>query len=219
MSSKLVLLMLGLVMFCGTGFAQRVELGPEKSSEDWRRRAESLPTGRAAAGRLMNRAVASEAGDRYLALHFGGFANSQAYRWGTASSWQNKAKSNVGVTYRVGEWTRAMDLLFRADLLTFNVDNSKPVKLSFMPVVSFPDSRSRFPLFFGAGLGAGVFLKQLPGESSLSLDYNLVLGARFFDVFDSVGLLFESGLKGHIHLLSSGQFDSTYLSAGAVFSF
>lgn len=199
-------------------FSQRVELNDETETSSWRKRAKKIPSGRQAASKYMNRKVASSA-DRYLAIHVGGFANSEAYRWGEADSWNDKAKTNLGVSYRVGEWTSSMDLLFRAEMLTYSFDNEKPVKLSFMPVVTFPDSRSEFPLYFGAGIGGGVFLKQVSGGSSLSLDYNLIIGSRFFNVIESTGLLFETGLKGHVHLLSSGQFNSTYISAGAVFAF
>ncbi|MEC9282606.1 MAG: hypothetical protein VX642_07830 [Bdellovibrionota bacterium] len=211
-----------LVLWTASGFAQRVEVGSENTerSSDWRGRAKKIPTGRAAASKYMNRKVAGvDGGSRYLALHIGGFANSQAYRWGEQDSWNDKAKTNLGVTYRVGEWSQSMDNFFRAELLSYSFDDKKPLKLSFMPIISFPDSRSRFPLYFGAGVGGGVFLKQVSGESSISLDYALVIGARFFDVFESAGLLFETGLKGHVHLLSSGQFNSTYVSAGTVFAF
>lgn len=208
-----------VLSFSISAVAQKVELSPDDASS-WRKRAKGLKTGRKAAGKHMNRKVAAIGGSaRYMAVHLGTFSDSEAYRWGDQDSWNDKAKTNIGVTYRVGEWTNSMDLLFRAELMSFDFDGEKPYKLSMMPVVIFPDARSTFPLYFGAGIGAGIFLKQVSGESSLSLDYNLILGTRFFDVIPAGGFFFEAGLKGHVHLLSSGQFNGTYLAGGMVFTF
>lgn len=194
-------------------FAQKVEL-----DSDWQERASKLKEGKRAASKYMNRAVKAHK-PRYMAINLGVFTESQAYRWGEQDSWNGNAKADLGVTYRVGEWTQSMDLMFRADLQTFKFDGESPLKLAMMPVVVFPDARSEFPLYFGAGLGAGIFLSQVSSESSLSLDYNLLFGARFFDVFGDAGFLFEAGLKGHFHLLSSGQFNGTYVSGGMIFNF
>ena len=57
------------------------------------------------------------------------------------------------------------------------------------------------------------------GESSLSLDYQLIAGARIFDVFENTGFLIETGMKNHVHLLSDGQFNGVFLTVGSVFTF
>ena len=44
-----------------------------------------------------------------------------------------------------------MDLLFRADFNSWDFPEKKPVKLSLMPLVVFPDANSEFPLYFGGG--------------------------------------------------------------------
>ena len=166
-----------------------------------------------------SRSVAASSASHYLALHLGGFLEDKAYRWGEKSTDEDVGNLTVGVTYRVGEWKNSMDLFFRADVVSYEVDDEKPTKLSVMPVVTFPDASSQFPLYFGAGAGLGVFFKQAQDESSLSFDYQVLVGGRFFDVFDQVGLLFETGLKNHIHLLSDGQYNGVFLSAGTVFDF
>ena len=156
--------------------------------------------------------------DHYLALHFGRYMSSQSYDWG-AGQVDDLGKNNFGVTYRVGEWYKSMDLNLRIDYIEYDFPGEKPAKISFMPLITFPDAGSRFPLYFGAGVGMGVFMKQLSGKSALSLDYQLVLGARFFDIFENTGFFIEAGLKNHVHLLSSGQFNGTFLSGGLVFTF
>ena len=155
---------------------------------------------------------------RYLALDFGTFVDQESYKWGTQNN-NDVGKFNFGITYRLGEWINSMDLAFRADFTSYKVDDKRPLKFSVMPIVSFPDANSGFPLYFGAGAGVGVFFKQLKDESSLSFDYSLLAGVRFFNVFGSTGMNFEVGMKSHILLLSDGQYNGVYASIGAVFAF
>ncbi|MCB0422331.1 MAG: hypothetical protein KDD61_15135 [Bdellovibrionales bacterium] len=155
---------------------------------------------------------------RYMALHLGGYVNEDTYKWGERGN-NDVGQLMGGVTYRVGEWKESMDLLFRADISSFEVDDANPVKLSLLPLVTFPDARSQFPLYFGAGAGIGVFFKQARGESSLSFDYQVVAGGRFFDVFDNVGLMFEAGVKNSILLFSDGQHNGVFTAVGTVFRF
>lgn len=157
--------------------------------------------------------------DHYLALHFGRYMASQSYEWGKNGQEDDVGKNNFGVTYRVGEWHNSMDLNLRIDYAEFDVGGENPTKISFMPMVTFPDASSRFPLYFGAGLGPGVFFKQASGKSSLSLDYQLIAGARFFNIFENTGFFIEAGLKNHLLILSSGQLNGTFLATGLVFTF
>lgn len=155
----------------------------------------------------------------YLAMHFGFFLSDNAYKWGTPESQSNAGRWNLGVTYRVGEWVNSMDLGIRVDIASYNLVDGNASKLSFLPVVMFPDATSKFPLYFGAGAGLGVFMKQLSNESALSLDYQLFGGVRFFEVIQSTGFFVEGGIKNHFLLLSDGQFNGTYFAVGSVFSF
>lgn len=144
---------------------------------------------------------------------------SQSYDWGKNGQEDDVGKNQFGVTYRVGEWYNSMDLLLRMDYSEFDVGGETPNKLSFVPMITFPDATSRFPLYFGAGAGLGVFFKQASGKSALSLDYQLIAGARFFNIFENTGFFIEAGLKNHLLILSSGQFNGTFLATGLVFTF
>jgi len=166
---------------------------------------------------------------RYLAIHMGTFFSSQAYKWGDGDG-DDAGRFNMGVTYRLGEWVNSMDLALRFDYTSYrlqeNIDTATNTmvdrdarKLSFGLILTFPDANSRFPLYFGGGLGAGIMMKQLDDESALMLDYSLLAGARFLDVFENVGFMIETGLKNHISLLSSGQFNGVFINVGTVFAF
>lgn len=157
--------------------------------------------------------------DHYLAIHIGKYMGSRSYEWNGGGK-KDVGGATGGVTYRVDEWNGQLDWNIRLDFQEFDVGgDEKPLKFSILPLLTFPEANSRFPLYFGFGVGPGIFFKQTSGESSLSLDYQLVAGARFFDIADNTGFFIESGLKNHLHLLTSGQLNGTFLSAGALFTF
>ena len=155
----------------------------------------------------------------YMALHIGKLVNADAWEWGDETKNKNVGSATVGVTYRVKEWMDTTDLLIRIDLNEYDIDGEKPQKLSFIPILLFPEASSEFPLYFGAGIGLGVFFKQLDGESPVAIDYQMIVGIRFFDVFENVGLFLESGLKTHIQLTDGGQVNASYIATGALFTF
>ena len=157
--------------------------------------------------------------DHYLAIHVGGYLGSDEWKWGSVDHGTDVGQMTAGVTYRMGEWTNSMDLLFRGDFNSYNLVDGKALKLSLMPMISFPDATSRFPLYFAGGLGLGVYFQEIASYSQLSLDYQLVMGARVLNVIGSTGFFGEFGLKDHLNLLSAGQFNGTFLALGAVFAF
>lgn len=164
----------------------------------------------------------SNSSAHYLAIHFGKMMSSTAYEWGTESKQSNVGDFTAGLTYRIGEWHNSMDLNLRIDFIQYKITGEgeqKPLKMSILPLITFPDAASKFPLYFGFGVGPGVFFRQTDHEASLALDYQLIAGARFFDVFENAGFFLETGLKNHLQLWDSGQFNGTFLSAGAVFTF
>jgi hypothetical protein len=159
------------------------------------------------------------ASDHYLALHIGEFVSDNAYRWGSADNQSDVGDAVVGVTYRMGEWQNSMDFALRLDYNAFGLADGTAGKLSFLPMITFPDASSKFPLYLGAGVGVGIFTKQIDKESALALDYQLVLGARFFEVFANTGFFIEAGLKNSLFLLTDGQFNGTFVAVGPVFTF
>lgn len=185
--------------------------------------AQELPkVGRQAAQKYFeNRSPAASGGssDHYLALHFGRFMGSQAYEWLERGKQENIGENSIGLTYRVGEWENSMDLNLRIDFNEYKIGEDRPLKMTLMPLLTFPDASSRFPLYFGFGAGLGVFFKQIQDESTVAFDYQLLMGARFFNVYGNTGFFIETGLKNHLHLLTSGQFNGTFLTLGAVFTF
>ena len=168
---------------------------------------------------VRERGYSAGSSDHYLAVHVGWFANDNAYKWGAADNQQNVGRYNFGITYRMGEWVNSMDLLFRFDVSRYDLAEGGVMKFSVLPIVTFPDASSRFPLYFGAGIGLGAFGSQIAGESALSLDYQLLAGARFFNLWGQTGIFIEGGIKNHILLLSDGQFNGTFIATGLVFTF
>lgn len=210
------------LLFHLPSFAQMVdvtegapETGKEKAQEYFQIR-------KNAPAAAPSRAPAAEGlgAPRYLAVHVGSFFSDNAYSW-TDSKQEDIGKLNAGVTYRLGEWVNSMDLALRVDYTSFSLDGGEgdARKLSFGAVVTFPDANSAFPLYFGVGAGAGFFLKQADNESVMALDYSVLAGVRFFNVFETTGFMFETGLKNHLHLFSDGQYNGVFFNVGTVFAF
>ncbi len=212
---------LGLII-ASSAHAKRIEIQNNETKEEVEEET-SAPTGRGEATKYFSKSRRSPAAagsrDHYLGIHVGGFMSSESYVWGREEKAEDIGKMNIGVTYRMGEWINAADFLLRGDFISYEVDEAKPLKLSVIFAAAFPDSNSRFPLYFGAGVGPGIFFKQAKNESPVSLDYQLFGGLRFFDVIESVGFFGEAGLKNHFNLLSDGQFNSVFYSVGALFTF
>lgn len=191
-------------------------VGKERATEYFKERkaAEPAPAPRAAAN--------PGSTPRHLMIHAGTFVSDQGFKWGDGSE-SNIGRFNAGVTYRMGEWVNSMDWSIRIDFMSYKVTKDEAEedarKLSLSAIITFPDANSRFPLYFGGGIGPGFFIKQLDNESPVTLDYSLLVGARFHDVIESTGFMIESGLKNHLHLFSDGQFNGVYVNVGCVFAF
>ncbi len=160
---------------------------------------------------------ASEPGFQMLMINIGSYLDSKSYLW-TNQNLSQIGRANYGVTYLFDQW-HGLDRNIRIEFSEYRLANDSPRKISFLPLITFPRAETQFPLYFGLGVGLGVFFNQISGESDLSLDYQLVTGARFYDVFGSVGFFAELGLKNHLHLLSDGQFNGSALNTGMVFTF
>ncbi len=205
----LFLVVLASLILSSFALAQSPTVG-RKAAEKWLQKTDSAPASERSPS-------SDESSDSFLALHLGGFVSSTSYAWAGGTR-ENPARSTYGVTYLFDEWGR-MDLSARIDFNEFHIGDERPKKLSVLPLLTFPAADTKFPLYFGVGAGLGIFFKQVQDESSLSLDYQLVVGARLFELYESMGAFVEYGMKNHIHLFSDGQLNATHLTAGMLFTF
>ena len=157
--------------------------------------------------------------DHFMALGFGTFSESTAYNWAHNGKAEGMGKWGADLTYRFAEQEYLFDEAFRISYNTFKPAEQDSSKLSVLYAITFPEAASRFPIYFGGAAGLGVYIKQIDQESLISFDYQLYLGLRAFNLFDSVGFYVEGGLRNHLHLTSDGQFNGTFLSLGTIFNF
>lgn len=214
-------------------FAQKVQLSDDpkiievSDTPTYGEPIKNQPTGKAAAQKFFSKknsnisnSSMANSDDHYLMVGIGSFVNSKSYKWGPERSLADPGEFNAGVTYRFGEWVNSMDFMIRVEYQNFDVNASTdPKKMSIVPMFIFPDARSGFPVYFGAGVGVGIFFSQPDDESNLSLDYQIVIGGRALNVFDTVGFFAETGIKNHVLLLSSGQLNGVFVTVGSVFTF
>jgi hypothetical protein len=196
----------------------RPETGTRAAQKYFRARTAQNKDTAPAAARPSRGPTEGASAPHYLALNFGSFFSEDTYKWGKGRR-DDPGQLTMGVTYKLGEWANSADFVFKSDITTYGLTEGRAVKFSLIPAIIFPEAGSQFPLYFGIGAGLGVFFKQIEDESSLSFDYTLIAGARFFDIWEGGGLLVETGMKNHILLLSDGQFNGVYFAVGAVFQF
>lgn len=157
--------------------------------------------------------------DHYFTFGFSSYLSDESYNWGGSGKETNVGKWGFDINYRISEYPRLMDELIKISYSEFKPAGERATKLSVLYSISFPESSSQFPLYFGAAAGPGIFMTQISGESSLSLDYQLFLGVRLFNLFENTGFYVEGGIKNHLLLTTDGQLNGTYVSAGGVFTF
>lgn len=160
----------------------------------------------------------SSGGDSFMSLMVGPYISSAAYAWKGSDKRTSVAKTDYSVTYLFDHWG-SIDTNIRIGFTEYKIDDEKLMKLSLLPLWTFPMADTRFPLYFGFGAGLGVFFKQIEDESNISLDYQLVAGFRLPDLIENFGFITEFGLKNHLHILSDGQLNATSITLGGIFSF
>jgi hypothetical protein len=157
--------------------------------------------------------------DHFMALGFGTFSEGTAYNWGQNGKQTQVGKWGADLTYRFSEQEYLFDESLKISYAQHEPAAQETSKLSFLYAFSFPEANSKFPIYFGGAGGLGVYLKQIDEESLISFDYQLYLGLRAFNLFDSVGVYVEGGMRNHLHVTSDGQFNGTFLSLGTIFNF
>lgn len=157
--------------------------------------------------------------DHYLTVSLGKMTQSDAYNWGPSSKETDVGGMVFDLTYRLTMDSSLYDQGVRISYADYTPAGQLAQKLSFMYAMLLPDAGSQFPLYFGLAFGPGIFMKQITNESAITLDYQLLLGLRLFNVFEKSGFSIEGGLRNHLQLTSDGQFNSVYATAGAVFTF
>ena len=172
--------------------------------------------GRAAAQKYFQ-SDSGSASSGVLMLHYGQFLNSDAYSWADASPVDGAGLSTFGITGSLEEW-HGFDLNLRADLINYNLNPKPAQQLIVMPLLTFPRAQTGFPLYFGAGLGPGIFTQQIANKSVLAIDYELLIGARFMHLYEGVGVFIEGAMKNDFFALSTGQFIGTALEFGFIFN-
>jgi hypothetical protein len=160
---------------------------------------------------------------RFLMFGLSSYVGTDSYKWGQDYQ-KNVGKWGVDMTYRLGAVKNAFDEALRVsyteyELAAPDLEVKRASKMSFMYTLILPDAGTHFPLYFGLGFGPGVFLKQLPDESPLALDYQLFFGLRLFNLFENTGFYIEAGMKNHLQLTTDGQVNGNYLGAGGIFTF
>lgn len=216
---NIILLSFGITVTSSLALASGAPLvGRKAAAKYFQTRGDTSYQPPASAPRFPSTIESLTADDHYMALGLSSYTSSKAYNWGVSRE-EDVAKTGIDMSYRLTQDYALFDEIIRVSFNAYDLKGGKAQKMSFLYGLTFPDATSRFPLYFGLAAGPGIFFKQLDGESVVAFDYQMFLGLRLFNLFESTGFFVEGGIKNHLHLTSDGQLNGTYVSIGAVFTF
>lgn len=215
-----VLAMISVFVFTSSAFANAPKVGRNAAAKYFmgERNTDSGNNQSASSDRKPNSVESLAPEERYLTFGLSNYMSSDSYNWGGPNE-EKVGKWGVDMTYRISEFRSLFDEAIRVSYTEFEPNGKRATKLSLLYAFLLPDASSKFPLYFGAAAGPGIFFKQLENESSVSLDYQLFLGLRLFNIFENSGFYFEGGMKNHLQLTSDGQLNGTYVGLGGIFTF
>ena len=156
-------------------------------------------------------------GSHMMSLYYAPFLENRTYAWGKKG--QTHLHHSLGFTYLIQASPSLWDFNLRSEMSFYRVENKKISKLSIFPLLTLPEVATAFPIYFGLGVGPGFFFEQIGEESYLSLDYQILVGLRWINLWPRIGFFLEYGLKNSIHLLDDGQVNATFVSLGGIFIF
>lgn len=219
--SKLNIILLSFVILFSSGFAKAAEapLVGKKAAAKYFQANGNRGGYEATPPRYPSSSIESlSANDHFMAIGVSTYTSSKAYKWGLNSE-NDVGKTGLDMTYRLTQDYELFDEVIRVSYNTYQPADQDASKMSFMYGLTFPDATSRFPLYFGLTAGPGIFFNQINDESTITLDYHMMLGLRLFNLFEKTGFFIEGGIKNHLNLTSDGQLNGTYISVGAIFTF
>lgn len=150
---------------------------------------------------------------RQIGLSAGTFFQGKSYQWlgdevdGWAMQLDYRGPAEPGDFIGQG---------FRLGFQKFQSMDVDLSKISLLWSLTFP-ARVSFPVYIGANLGPGFFLRQIEDESWLTLDYQAYLGLRLNSSHSQ--FFIESGMKNHLLVLSNGQFSGWFVASGVAYKF
>ena len=126
----------------------------------------------------------------------------------------------LSFTQNVREIKDLGDVQLRASLLASQLEEGKEVSLELSALLTFPEIRSQFPIFFGMGFGLGFYpfyiLEDIP---SFSFHSPFLLGIRLFEIYHNLGVGAELNLRIHFPMSERQFYLETTLQFQIIFQF
>ena len=108
---------------------------------------------------------------------------------------------DLSYTQNVREISRFGDIQFRVSALSSLLDEDRLFSLELTPLLTVPEAPIRFPVYLSLGLGAGVYpMFLIEAKKAFSFHGVFLVGLRFFDLYQNLGLALELNLKAHYPL-------------------
>ena len=126
----------------------------------------------------------------------------------------------LGFSQRIKEFPARGDLNLRVELQSLRLLSHRTELISIVPVFIFPDVRSGFPVYVGAGGGMSLLpLHLVRRQPALSLTGQIFAGLRLVDWYKNAGLSGEMSLKTHLPFYDRELYMEIFITLGFLFSF
>jgi len=107
----------------------------------------------------------------------------------------------LSFTQDIKKFENIGDLQLRASLMASELESDKEISLELTSLFTFPEIETRFPVYFGLGLGFGFYpFYIIEKKPSFSFHSPFLLGLRFFELYSNLGAGAELDLRIHFPL-------------------
>ena len=127
---------------------------------------------------------------------------------------------NLSFTQNVKEIAFFGDLNLKFSIFSAQMARQKSTVLEVTPFITIPEIRTAFPFYLGMGFGFGFYprnlIQQLP---AFSVNTQLFLGFRFFEIYHNLGCFTELNLRIHYPFSELTVYLETLAQLGLIFRF
>ena len=142
------------------------------------------------------------------------------YRANPNKKFKPVSSAFLAFTQNVREIKELGDVQLRASLLAAQLEEGKEASLELSALLTFPEIRSQFPIFFGMGFGLGFYpfyiLEDIP---FFSFHIPFLFGIRLFEIYHNLGAGAELNLRIHFPMSELQFYLETTIQFQIIFQF
>ena len=142
------------------------------------------------------------------------------FRESTEKKYSFLSNSLLSYRQKLKEIFSAGDISLQLSLGSAFLEQQRATYIEISSQISIPAQRITFPMYFGGGLGMGMYpYYVLRSKPSLFLSSEIFAGIQFFDVYENLGFYMETSFRYSLPLKELNVYLETLVKAGIIFRF